>query len=51
MTDKHQGLKYFNGQGQCIPDRQMPVQARDEQLQKKLWDVTMRVIRKGVVKN
>ena len=42
---------YFNGQGQCIPDRQMPVQARDEQLQKKLWDVTMRVIRKGVVKN
>ena len=35
---------YFNGQGQAIPEIQMPIQATNLNVQKKLWDVTMRVI-------
>jgi len=35
---------YFNGQGQAIPEIQMPIQATNLKVQKKLWDVTMRVI-------
>ena len=42
-AEKCNGM-YFNGQGQAIPEIQMPIQATNLKVQKKLWDVTMRVI-------
>ena len=31
---------YVNGQGQQVPDNQLPIQAVDQQVQEKLWDIT-----------
>ena len=44
-AEDHSGC-YFNGQGQCVPDVQLPVQAVDRVVQEKLWEVSMGVVRK-----
>ena len=44
-AEDHSGC-YFNGQGQCVPDVQLPVQAVDRVVQEKLWEVSMEVVRK-----